>query len=322
MTASPKACPSGAPAHTPEPFLIGKASGAEDSLLRLHFDSAFSKPGFDPTSKRLTLPGRANLSAEPFAIHLPAVAARTMGSITYWRSESQIVGVACAAIEPSKIEQDSHALYQALLEACEGLNLYRIWNWVADINRNAPRQDEHYRQFCAGRARAFSDAFASASETRMSAASAVGLASNHLVICFTGGTAATEHRENPRQMPAYRYPQIYGPCPPSFARATRIETAQPWTFISGTASIIESETQCPDDLEGQLQVTLENLRLVGVEGASRRFIRVYLRHWKDQQTIREFLEKNLLTSLDEVSYVEADLCRADLLVEIEACFPG
>ncbi len=304
----------------PEPFVIGDASATEAQLLRLHFDPTSPGPGFDCSRKRLTLPVRASVPDEPFALRLPAASTSTRGPVTYWRNESHIVGVACVAVDVDQLEEESHALYQALLKACEGLNLYRIWNWVPNINRNAPNQNEHYRLFCAGRARAFNDAFASDSEARMPAASAVGLACNHLVVCFTGGTAAAEHRENPRQMPAYRYPQTYGPCPPSFARATRIGTVQPWTFISGTASIIESETQFTDDLNGQLEVTLENLRLVGVADASRRFIRVYLRHWKDLQKVQAFLEQQLLKPQDEVSYLESDLCRADLLVEIEACF--
>jgi chorismate lyase/3-hydroxybenzoate synthase len=306
----------------PEPFLIDRTSGNGQSLLRVCFNPSATKACFDITAKCLTLPLQSTTPSEPFALQLPDAEPITSGPITYWRDDNTMLGVACVTADPELLEPDSYSLYRSLISACEGLNLYRIWNWVPDINRNAPRQDENYRLFCAGRARAFQDAFAGDPETKMPAASAVGLIGNDMVSFFLAGTAPVEHGENPRQIPAYRYPKTYGTYPPSFARITHVKLPQPWTFIAGTASIIESETQCPSDLEGQLQVTLENLRLLGVENKAKRFFRVYVRDWQNQQSIGAFLEKHLLQPGDTVSFVETELCRTDLLVEIEASFQG
>lgn len=301
-------------------FAIGCSGAPSACRFRLRFSADLQQPSFNDTTFCLSLPARASSTDEPFAFLVPAVAARYQGPFRFWRDNNSIAGVAIVPVDADSLEQRSREVYRALLEACSGFELYRVWNWIPDINRNAPQQNEFYRLFCAGRARAFNEVFPSSSEAQMPAASGVGICGNHLVVYFCGGSTAVEHRENPRQMPAYRYPKTYGPKPPSFARASIIQSRDSWHFISGTASIIHSETQCIGDLQGQLQVTIENLKIVGSDCSGNRFFRVYLRHWQDLETIRSVLQRDLLCEGDEVSYVEADLCRTDLLVEIEACF--
>ena len=56
-------------------------------------------------------------------------------------------------------------------------------------------------------------------------------------------------------------------------------------------------------------------------GAVRCF-KVYLRHAADQPLVAGILEDKLLMATDGVTYLQADICRASLYVEIEASLFG
>jgi hypothetical protein len=125
--------------------------------------------------------------------------------------------------------------------------------------------------------------------------------------------------ENPRQVSAYEYPAQYGP-KPAFSRASILGDT---LFISGTASIVGHETVHVDDVTGQTRETLANIEaLVGeanrISGAGRFDMstlayKVYVRHATDLPLIQSQLH-----TLTQVLYLQADICRQDLLVEIEA----
>ena len=101
-----------------------------------------------------------------------------------------------------------------------------------------------------------------------------------------------------------------------------------WTFISGTSAIKGHETVAPGALEAQLECTLDNLRLMSRKSGlgddlgagrtlSRRF-KVYLRHAVDLAAVRARLERSLFRQQDVVTYLQAEICRAALSIEIEA----
>ena len=56
-------------------------------------------------------------------------------------------------------------------------------------------------------------------------------------------------------------------------------------------------------------------------GAARHF-KVYVRHAVDLPLVAGILQERLLADTDRVSYVQADICRSALLVEIEASLFG
>ena len=150
---------------------------------------------------------------------------------------------------------------------------------------------------------------------------------------FAACPVVPRHFENPLQVPAYEYPGHYGPRAPSFARATVVSGPESATvFISGTAAIRGHATVAPHSTREQLECTLENLHAIaaacglgpergGGLGATRHF-KVYVRHAADQPMVAAILQERLLTRTDRVSYVQADICRASLLVEIEATIFG
>ena len=236
-----------------------------------------------------------------------------------------------AVVEPveADLAGQTRGLYERLLRVAQGRHLVRIWNYVPKINALSADGLENYRAFCAGRSRAFEEALGEACEHHMPSASGVGGPDEMLAVIFAATTQPPLHFENPEQVPAYDYPAEHGPRSPSFSRATRVEgDGRPWIFISGTAAIKGHATIAPDDLTGQIDCTLDNLRLIaracdlgeklGAGGGWERHFKVYLRHAADYEAVAAVLADRLFLRGDRVTWLRSDICRAALMIEIEA----
>lgn len=232
----------------------------------------------------------------------------------------------CAAtwISPAecrRIETATEQAYDRILGVAEKLGFafpFRIWNLIPHINQGAGDQ-EVYKQFCSGRMRAFTRHGMEAAQ--YPAASAVGHHAEGAVVYLLAAPKPSRNLENPLQMPAYTYPREYGPCSPSFARATRIELGGgDFLFVSGTASILGHSTQAPGDIASQLEVTQANIaQLVKQAGGSTdrlSALRVYLRDEQHLDLARAQLGQS--HAAEHLNFVLADICRQQLLVEIEA----
>lgn len=85
-------------------------------------------------------------------------------------------------------------------------------------------------------------------------------------------------------------------------------------YISGTAAIRGEETLVGVGLERQLHITMENIaELIGE--AKPQMLRVYLKHPDDYETAHRLMEEYKLGI--PISYMWADVCRDELLIEIE-----
>ncbi len=200
--------------------------------------------------------------------------------------------------------------------------LLRAWNYFPGIN-DAGRGIERYREFNVGRHEAFCQKGRLIEEGNVPAACAIGTRRGGLVICFLAGRNKGMAIENPRQVNAYRYPGKYGPKSPTFSRGMLVGDA---LLISGTASIVGSETMHPGDVMRQLEETLENLRTVGSMARQAGFVaedfrglclNVYLRSREDFDSVRKRLEIEFGPHA-KIFCMQAEICRTDLLVEIEA----
>lgn len=200
----------------------------------------------------------------------------------------------------------------------------RFWNYMADIN-GVSHQLERYLQFNLGRQQAFA-ARGKDAANNLPAACALGMAGGPLTVAFLAGRAPSLPIENPRQISAYDYPPQYGPRSPLFSRASVASVANTrMLFLSGTASIVGHATLHAGDVTAQTEESLRNIAAVLAAAGSRTgaacepadldYI-VYIRHAADFATVRDVLERHLGADL-KAWYVEADICRADLLVEIE-----
>lgn len=295
--------------------------------LRVAFSGAPSSSGTAPIAVHLDTPWLAGAPTEDLFENVVPLAASEPG-VRLFRSGHLLLGHAEENFVPSELAARSESLYRRILSATRGQHLYRIWNYVPHINAHTAGL-EHYRAFCQGRSFAFEASMGGEFEPQLPAASAVGSHGTQLAVIFVAGETAPTHFENPAQVPAYHYPIEHGPRSPSFARATVARDGQrTWTFISGTAAIKGHETIAPGSLDAQLACTLDNLRLISQTsglgdnlGAGRvphRHFKVYLRHATDLAAAQTQLERALFRPGDVVTYLQCDICRAALNLEIEA----
>ena len=136
--------------------------------------------------------------------------------------------------------------------------------------------------------------------------------------------------ENPRQTSAYDYARSYSLQSPKFSRAMALSYGPDMTFfISGTASIINSESRHLGDAVAQTHEALNNIEALisednlgrhglpgfgsSLEGLGQ--VRVYIKRTEDYPKILAVCAQRL----GEVPaiYTTADVCRPELLVEIE-----
>lgn len=255
--------------------------------------------------------------------------------IEWRRSGDLLYGVIELAEDTLSASADETALQVAsrtayarifhLLDA-QGLpHLWRAWNYLADIHGDDAGL-ERYRRFNMGRGTAFEQASRSV-VGRVPAACALGVAQGPLSVAFLAGTVAAVPIENPRQVSAYLYPPEYGPRSPTFSRAALVyPPGQELLFISGTASIVGHRSLHDGDVQAQCLETLDNIAAVvaeanrvsrlgrfGLDGMS---YRVYVRHAEHFDTVRRVLRQRCGEA--PAVYLQADVCRVELLVEIEA----
>ena len=203
--------------------------------------------------------------------------------------------------------------------------LWRVWNFFPGINEEEAGL-ERYRRFCVGRHQAL-EASLQSFPSALPAGTAVGTRSGPLQIYFLAGAHPATHLGNPRQMNAYEYPKDYGPRSPSFARATLCSSESgPQLFIAGTASVVGHTSRhagCPKE---QTQEIVHNLRTLiehadrmepkGKGTSHRASYKVYVRNPDQLLSIRQALCDPLL-NFSPILLLQGDLCRRELLVEIE-----
>lgn len=227
------------------------------------------------------------------------------------------------------LQAATQAAYESVFELLESLGfnaILRFWNYFPAIN--AVSHDlERYLQFNIGR----QDAFLSHGRGvigNVPAASALGGTGTALQVAFLAARAAPLAIENPRQISAYHYPSQYGPRSPTFSRATLVKLhGHDLLFISGTASIVGHQTLHRGDVVAQTRESLHNIAAVLAE-ANRRAAgaafqlgdlayKVYIRYPSDLLSVRRELMQFIGAPVAAV-FLQADVCRADLLLEIEA----
>jgi enamine deaminase RidA (YjgF/YER057c/UK114 family) len=232
-------------------------------------------------------------------------------------------------VDKAPLQQATESAYGqvfALIDALHFPHLLRCWNYMADINGRSGGL-ERYRQFNLGRQDAFL-AHGRAVAGSVPAACALGFARGPLSIAFMAGRVAPLAIENPRQLSAFHYPRAYGPRSPTFARANLVRLGnQEVLLISGTASIVGHATLHPGDVVAQTRETLNNIEALLAEthrvASHARFsladllCKVYVRRPADLTLIQAELARSVGNSL-RAAYLQADVCRQDLLVEIEA----
>ena len=203
----------------------------------------------------------------------------------------------------------------------------KIWNYIPGINQGTG-DEEHYRQFCLGRAD--SVLIAPGDHPPLPAATAIGapLDEPALQIYFLAAALPGLDVENPRQVSAWRYPRQYGPRSPLFSRGTifRLNGSRQF-LISGTASVIGHQTHHENQVASQLSESLRNVNSLLEEGHRQMggsharldrngILKVYIRHPEDLEPVHQALESEAPAETPRI-YLQGDICRSNLLTEID-----
>jgi len=214
------------------------------------------------------------------------------------------------------------------LQSAPARHAVRFWNYIPDIHRVCSGGTDRYMVFNAGRFEACRHWQAA---DVLPTASGIGHGGNDLIIDALAMVEPGLPVENPRQRPSYVYSRRYGPRPPCFSRATLIPARgaePPRLLVGGTASVVGEDSMHAGNLAAQIDETLRNLAsLVAAAGgaagnsrglkALRRFteLRIYRPRAGDDKQIDQTVAAHFPQSRTE--YVSADLCRKELLIEIE-----
>ncbi|KUY53580.1 chorismate transformation enzyme, FkbO/Hyg5 family [Burkholderia sp. RF2-non_BP3] len=334
---------------------IGAAGAPTDAMARMLAAAAPDLP-LAPVQMALLDAGghaRAGAVCEIWQCDAPDLRSERRGALQYRFSETAGLVFGSIVVQEEQeaadadrdggtpLERATHDAYRALFDALDALGIahpLRIWNTVPAINA-LQFGIERYRQFNIGRQRAF-DACRRALTGSVPAACALGSVvpvagdtppAAPLAIHFIATRTPADPVENPRQVSAYHYPAEYGPRAPTFARAAAWpgDDAAPLLFVSGTASIVGHRTVHRGDVVAQTRETIANLAAV-LEQAARQGhgpfaladlnYRVYVRDTGDAAALAA-IERALRDAAGpgvRPLFVHADVCRDDLLVEIEA----
>jgi len=238
---------------------------------------------------------------------------------------------AADAMDGLVLERAGEEAYRALrgsLHRSTPWHPLRIWNFVPGILADGQGGMDRYMRFNAGRYRAFAEWFGGAQrfDHSLPTASAVGHGGSDLVVHTLAAREPGESIANPRQVDPHHYSRRFGPLPPCFARAIRVHRSQSpdLLLVGGTSSVRGEDSVHVGNLDLQLAETLENLAALSRQafGPSDtpldrfRELRVYHFGASDLRPLRAAVER-AFPSISGIEWVRAELCRGDLLVEIE-----
>ncbi len=278
-----------------------------------------------PVVPRTWTTPKACITCTKYATHCTPVVPRTSTAGAY-ESTANTLHQICSLLHGVGIRFDQVIrtwLYLGGIVAAEGpTQRYKELNRArADLYKDVPFLAGYQRE--TRRGPIFPASTGIGTEGRELIASAIALATDRDDIIATP-------LENPRQTSAYDYARSYSLQSPKFSRAMALSYGPDNTiFISGTASITNSETRHIGDVVAQTHESLDNIEaLISEENLDRHGLpgfgssleglgraRVYVKRKEDYPRIQAVCTKRL----GEVPtiYVTADVCRPELLVEIE-----
>lgn len=228
--------------------------------------------------------------------------------------------------EHGGLEAAAEAVYGQIAEltAESGYpHLVKVWHYLGAINETPADggcDDERYRRFCVGRAQALVPG------QPLPAATAVGIQAlpHQLIVFLLAAKLEGTRIENPRQVPAFKYPRAYGPVSPSFSRAMLMPWGQ--LFVSGTAAVVGHASCHPENTGAQLRELVLNLdalvaraETVGGQRLVPAALKIYVRHRDDLAEVEALASRLFPVDCPRLT-VLADISRADLRVEIEALY--
>jgi chorismate lyase/3-hydroxybenzoate synthase len=241
-------------------------------------------------------------------------------------------------LSPLEFQRVATCGYRLIRErlTASGAHPIRFWNVIPRIRTSCGDGLDRYMVFNAGRFAAYTEWYGTAEgfDGAIATATGVGHEGDDLHIAAFGAVAPGVPVENPRQRRAYQYSARYGPMPPCFSRGTvcPVRGNLPSFIIGGTSSVRGEESVHVGNVLAQTGETLRNIGALLVAALARQgrrplseesvlkcidTLRVYLVKEQDADLVLPMVT-SLLRGLDApAEIVRADICRPDLLVEIE-----
>lgn len=255
-----------------------------------------------------------------------AVTRQKVGTFTIHQAQ-QFAMVAATAPAKGDPAVQAERLYGELHQVSVKLdmtNIWRIWQYLPDIT-GPSGVENRYQRYCAGRRRAI--ALAGWKDSQLPAACLLGDQGDDILLYALIGRSPGISIENPRQVSAFQYPARYSKASPAFSRAVAVtDKPSQSLYVSGTSSITGHASRHTSVLD-QLAETFDNLRSL-LEESSRYCVearkgiealqplKIYIRHLTDYSPIRNWMTQELPAG-HPILYLRGDVCREELLVEVE-----
>jgi enamine deaminase RidA (YjgF/YER057c/UK114 family) len=233
--------------------------------------------------------------------------------------------------DPEAQATEAFARMGAVLQQ-EGMSfghVVRQWGYIEgllDVRADCPRGHQRYQAFNDVRALAYAR---SEFPCGYPAATGIGQAAGGVVLEFIALDAPSGVRvtplSNPRQTDAHCYSggalvgeslaRLEKKSTPKFERAKLVARgSEQIVFVSGTAAIVGERSVAEGDVEAQTRTTIDNVAaLVGDARLSR--LRAYVKRASDFAAVRRICDAAF--GPIPAMYVQADVCRDELLVELE-----
>lgn len=211
-------------------------------------------------------------------------------------------------------------------------DIVRQWNYIERITHIGDR-GQHYQLFNDSRSHFYNT---SQWENGYPAATGIGTQTGGVIVVFDAvrdSKQCSTAIDNPLQISAHAYSQQVlinntdaHKTTPKFERARHVNGKEQMIYISGTAAI-RGEESCQQDIVGQTALTMENIdylvsvnnqRASGVtKPTEMRYatMRAYLKHRDNLADAMAWIKENYPST--DMLYLWADICREELLIEIE-----
>lgn len=261
-------------------------------------------------------------------------------TITSGTTKELVMGGVIADDQTENMFDQSTQIFEKILsildlEKMEVNSILRQWNYIPGIT-SFTKSNQNYHEFNRARSR-----FYSTGNWRdgYPAATGIGVGCKAVVVevdALRGNDSSIRNFavNNPLQIPAHRYSERVlaegevSELAPKFERARLIgDDRHGMLFISGTAAIRGEESLAITDAVEQTRITMDNIQqLLTVDtvlspgfslGTPPIFhlLIIYIKHESDYPAIRNWMQQNYPQM--KPLYLLADVCREELLVEIE-----
>ncbi|MBQ0080519.1 MAG: hypothetical protein KBS95_03090 [Alistipes sp.] len=207
-------------------------------------------------------------------------------------------------------------------------DIYRQWNYIEQITKLNCNAEQHYQMLNDARSRFYSKA---EWKGGYPAATGIGCTAGGIVISINAGRGIeTIAIDNPLQIAAHAYSndQLKNGgeeknTTPKFERARSVFFSNETMFISGTAAIRGEKSSLSKDAAIQCRMTIENIEELIKQSKTKSTtfsshpVRVYIKNESNAELIRDICQ-NMFGNNASFAFIEADICREELLLEIEA----